>query len=108
MLFVGKGKEKKFVSTKVQRVTHLMINCFESNFVPLNPLEYEWEKKDDGWSPLWFDGPPLPSLDNVEEDENVEDETVGLKSQRMIVARRNIHYQMKTYQIVTAILTGER
>ena len=92
MLFVGKRKKKTFAPTviipdknslsmKARRAdfgTHLMINCFESNFVPLNPLEYGWEEKDDGWSPLWFDGTPLQSLDDVEEgDEHLEDEKVG-------------------------------
>ena len=94
MLFVGKGKKKKFASTKAiipdkstlvmkskrtNFVTHLMVNCLEQNFVPLNPSDYAWKKNDDDdrWSPIWFEGSPLPSTNDVfEGDDSIEVEGV--------------------------------
>jgi hypothetical protein len=55
-------------------VTHTMINCLQPNYIPLNPEKYGWQKLDDMWVPLWFEGPPLPSLHELDELDNAHED----------------------------------
>ena len=51
-----------------------MINCLQPNYIPLNPGKYGWPKLDDMWVPLWFEGPPLASLHELDELDNAHED----------------------------------
>ena len=80
MLFVGKGRNKKFPSTKalppdskslemkIKRsnlVCHGWVNCLNSNYEHLDPLLFGWRFENDVLCPFWFDGPSLPNEDEI-------------------------------------------
>ena len=85
MLFVGKGTKRKFASTKSlipdakslkmkilrsNLVSHGWVNCLNPTYEGLDPLKYGWKIENDILRPLWFDGAPLPSKKEL--NENVE------------------------------------
>ena len=82
MIYVGKGKQKKFASTKklppdtnslLQKikisnlVSYTYYNCLDNHFTPLNPENYGWKKEDHMLKPISFLGSPLPTIEQYEE-----------------------------------------
>ena len=76
MLAGNKNKSKKYLSTKVSSpdtrslemkikranfISHMMCNCLESDYVPLDPLKYGWKMDGEKFVPIWFEGSSLPS-----------------------------------------------
>ena len=80
MLFVKRGNKKVFPSTKtlildvdslnmkIKRanlVEHSWINCLNSEYEGLDPLLYGWNFDNDALSPIWYNGPALPTKDKI-------------------------------------------
>ena len=76
LLHVGKGKTKKYRSTKLippdesslrmkikrcNLVAYPWVNCLNTTLQPLVPVENGWKIKDDELVPVWFEGSVLPS-----------------------------------------------
>ena len=58
-------------------VTHVMSNCLDANYQPLDPSNYDWKMADNMWEPVWYEGNPLPDQNEFEDDsenENHQDE----------------------------------
>ena len=81
MLFVKRGNKKVFASTKtlipdvdsltmkIKRanlVAHSWINCLNSEYEGLDPLLYGWNFDNDALSPIWYNGPALPTMDEID------------------------------------------
>ena len=80
MVFVG--KQKRFASTKAlppdqnsltlkilraNFVSHGWANCLNGNYEQLDPLRYGWKYEDDLLQPVWYQGPSLPSQNDIDE-----------------------------------------
>ena len=85
MLFVTKGKKKKFVKTKLlppgeqllrmkiltaNFVSYSWANCLNQHFEILNPVDYGWEISKVKLEPNWFVGSALPSIENIDQEQN--------------------------------------
>ena len=46
-----------------------MSNCLLQHYVPLDPASYGWKFVDTRWEPIWFEGKPLPDLEDFSDDE---------------------------------------
>ena len=81
MLAGNRNNTKKYVSTKVPPpdakslemkikranfISHIMCNCLERNYIPLDPLKYRWKKENEKLVPIWFEGSNLPSDEEYE------------------------------------------
>ena len=86
MLFVGKGKKKKFASTKslppdqksldmkimrVNLISHSWANCLDPHYEQLDPCSYGWKFEDEVLQPLWYHGYSLPTVTEIEEQLHV-------------------------------------
>ena len=80
-----KGKKKVFVQTKQlppdERSLRMKIlranyisngweNCFNQHFEIPNPLQYGWKICDRKLEPNWFEGPGLPSFEEINQEQN--------------------------------------
>lgn len=94
MLFVGKGKSKKFRATKLlppdqcsldmkimrtNFVSYNMASSLTPIYTSLDAKNYGWEVKDEILQPIWFLCPPLPSDEEIsnhlkENDTNNDDD----------------------------------
>ena len=87
MLFVGKGKSKKFVSTKalppdkkslkmkIMRANFVCQswgNCLNRLYEPFNPLNYGWIYKNELLQPEWYEGAALPTDEYIDEQIRAE------------------------------------
>ena len=85
MLFVKKGKKKVFVQTKqlppdersprmkilrANYISHGWKNCLNQHFEIPNPLEYGWKICDGKLKSNWFEGPALPSFEEINQEQN--------------------------------------
>ena len=83
MLFVKKGKKKVFVQTKqlspderslrmkILRANYISYgweNCLNQHFEIPNPLEYGWKICDRKLEPNLFEGPALPSFEEINQE----------------------------------------
>ena len=83
MLFVGKGTKRKFTYTKslipdakslkmkilrANLVSHGWVNCQNPSYEGLDPLKYGWKIENYILRPVWFDGAPLPSKKELNEN----------------------------------------
>ena len=89
------GKKKKKTTTKdlppdqsslkmkILRASfyaHCMSSCLDPNYIPLDASLYAWRYIDEEkkWEPVWYEGNPLPSpdevLDNSDNEEDVDDD----------------------------------
>ena len=81
MLFVTKGKKKKFVETKIlepdEQSLHMKIlranfvSCVAANYVHqhfeiLNLVDYGWKVPEVKLEPNWFEGSALSSIEDID------------------------------------------
>ena len=89
MLFVGKGKKKKFASTKslppdqksldmkimrADLISHSWANCLDPHYEQFDPCSYGWKFEDELLQPLWYHGYSLPTVTEIEEQLHVNSE----------------------------------
>ena len=97
MLFVKKGKKKVFVQTKqlppderslrikISRANYISYgwkNCLNQHFEIPNPFEYGWKICDGKLEPNWFEGPTLPSFEEINQEQNNFDSLPDLNQYR--------------------------
>ena len=46
-------------------VSYTMVSCLNRYHLPLNPATYRWQKEDDFWVPVWFEGNALPNEEEL-------------------------------------------
>ena len=44
---------------------HIMTNCLNLQYIPLDPSLYGWKIVENRWEPVWFEGSPLPHPDDI-------------------------------------------
>ena len=49
-------------------VSRGLVNCLNLTYEGLDPLKYRWEFENDILRPVWFDGAPLPSKKELNEN----------------------------------------
>ena len=87
----NKKKEKKYspskdlpldqssLGMKIRRasfVTHCMLNCLNSHYVPLDTSCNGWKFVDNWWESKWFEGSHLPHPDDAVDESSEVDESV--------------------------------
>ena len=97
MLFVKKGKKKVLVQTKqlppyersllmkilrANYISYCWENCLNQHFEIPNPLVYGWKICDGKLEPSWFEGPALPSFEQITQEQNNLDSLSDLNQDR--------------------------
>ena len=57
-------------------------NCLNQHFEIPNPLEYGWKICDGKLEPNWFEGPALPSFEEINQEQNNLDSLPDLNQDR--------------------------
>ena len=65
--------EKKSMLMKIVRanyISYALENCLNQHFEIPNPYEYGWKICDGKLKPNWFEGPVLPSFEEINQEQN--------------------------------------
>ena len=86
LLFIKRGNKKVFASSKtlipdvdsltmkIKRanlVVHSWINCLNLDYEGLDPLLYGWYFDNDALSSIWYNGPALPTMNEIADRQSV-------------------------------------